>query len=259
MSAPPARLWADLRTTDFGPGAADWVAVLPIAAVEQHGPHLPLGTDATIGAGLIEHTIALLPPASPAVFLPLMAVGGSAEHGAFAGTLSLNWETMARALIETGTGVAAAGVRRFVIISSHGGNRAVMDVAARELRLRHKLLVVPASWQRFGLPAGLVADEEAERGMHGGDVETSLMLHLAPASVAMDKARDFPSRDDTPVLPHGQLGFSWAARDIGDGHGVVGNAAAATAEKGAAIAEHSARGLADLIDRAARFEVDTLK
>ncbi len=192
--APPSRFWAELTTTDFASAdTQSWIAVLPIAATEQHGPHLPTGTDTAIGDGLMRAAVAAMPAGLPAVILPTFPVGKSDEHIAFPGTLTLSAATLTDVIIEIGLSVARAGLRKLVIVSSHGGNSEVMGIAGRELRLSAGMLVVATSWARMGQPDGLFDAAEKRHGIHGGDVETSLMLHLAPGSVRVEQAADFTS------------------------------------------------------------------
>jgi creatinine amidohydrolase len=249
--------WLAAITTDFA-DAAPRIAVLPIAAIEQHGPHLPVGTDAYIAEAYLARVRKLLAPERPVVLLPVQTVGTSDEHRGFPGTLSLSPATLLQALIEIGDGVRRAGIGKLVIVNSHGGNVATMDLAARQLRLRHGLLAVHCSWSRFGYPGGLFADDELAHGIHGGDVETSIMLaarpdlvrnarraDFVPASYAM--ARDFKwLRADVPV------GFGWMTQDL-HASGAVGNAVPASAEKGAAALDHGACAFVELIDDVARF------
>src|SRR3954471_9374305 len=131
--------WLSFTTEEF---AADSIAVLPVAAVEQHGPHLPVGVDSYIAEAYLARVRALLPEESPAVFLPVQAVGASDEHKAFRGTLTLSPETTLRAFIEIGESVARAAIRNLVIINSHGGNIALIDRAARKLRVKHGVLAI---------------------------------------------------------------------------------------------------------------------
>ena len=240
------------------------VAVLPVAAVEQHGPHLPFGTDAIIGEAMIERTMATWSGACDVLSLPMTSVGKSDEHEGFAGTLSHEAETLIAMLSEIGAGVAASGVRRLAIVSSHGGNSEAMGIAARRLRLEADMLVVPTSWMRMGLPDGLIDDDEARHGIHGGEIETALLLHLRPDLVDMAAAEDFVSaaaamETGFEVLRGGGgTGFAWATQDLNEA-GALGNAAAATAETGAAIAAHQSGRMAALIADMARFDLDQLR
>ncbi|MEF2550430.1 creatininase family protein [Aurantimonas sp. A2-1-M11] len=260
------RRYEEMTTTEIsatGADLADAVAVVPIAAIEQHGPHLPLGTDAMLADAMVEAVIARLPEDRPVTFLPTLRIGKSAEHGGFAGTLSHEWHTATTALIEVGAGLAAAGFRRLVIVNAHGGNTPVMDTAALELRRRHGLLVATASWLRFGYPAGLLPAEEIASGIHGGAVETSLMLHFRPDLVRRDAIAAFDSLQDklagtaTHLRAHGRIGFGWMAGDLNPA-GVVGDARLATAEIGAAIAAHQAEAFTPFLDDVLAFDLARL-
>ncbi|MGE0231766.1 MAG: creatininase family protein [Flavobacteriaceae bacterium] len=238
--------------------AGRMVAVLPIAAVEQHGPHLPVGTDLMIAEGLLAIAAGKLPDDVPLSVLPPIPFGKSDEHGGFAGTLSLSAETLIALLTDIGGSLAASGVGRLVILSGHGGNSECMGIAARRLRERYGMAVVATNFMRFGLPGGTVGDDEGRFGIHGGMVETSLMLHLAPDLVDMEKAADFVSADQTMADNHDFLGFSgpgglsWMISDLNP-TGAVGNAAAASAEAGRRIADWQAARLARLIEELAAF------
>jgi creatinine amidohydrolase len=149
--------------------------------------------------------------------------------------------------------VARAGVRKLVVITSHGGNEEVMGIVTRNLRVRFGMMAVRTSWERFGRPEGLFGAHEVRRGIHGGDVETSLMLHFRPDLVDPGKAQDFPSSADRAEKEFALLNaqsphaFAWIASDLNP-HGVVGNAAAATAGKGRLTAQHQARGFVTLLE-----------
>lgn len=256
----PRRHWHEMTAPDFlDPGTADWIAVLPVAAIEQHGPHLPVFTDSCVAEGQIARVIELASDDLPFTVLPVQAVAKSNEHISAPGTLTLGWETVTRAWLDIGDSVARAGVRKLVIVTSHGGNVPIMDIVARELRIRHDMLAVATSWARFGQPAGVFPEEEFVYGIHGGDVETSLMLHLRPDLVRMEAARDFRSTQHAMIAEmahlrvHGAAQFGWKAQDLNPA-GVVGNAAAATAEKGRASLDHAARGFLALLDDVHRFD-----
>lgn len=245
--------WGDFKATDFAaidPEAT--IAVIPVAAIEQHGPHLPVSTDLTIMEGMLAEVFARLPADLDARFLPIQAVGKSDEHLYAPGTLSLPANMLVDAWTELCASVARAGVRKFVFVTSHGGNEEVMGIVSRELRVRFAALSVRSSWGRFGHPDGLYLAREIQLGIHGGDVETSLMLHFRPELVDMAKAQDFVSSFERAegefdlLRSHGPHGFSWIASDLNP-HGVVGNAAIATAEKGRLTAEHQAEGFVQLL------------
>lgn len=261
---PASRYWAELTSDDFRRlDAAATVAVLPVAATEQHGPHLPLEVDATIADGLVAATISQLAPGCPVLFLPTQAIGKSDEHQAFAGTLSLDATTLAANWLAIGRAVAATGIRRLVLFNTHGGNVSTMDIVGRTLRIDHGLAVFSVNWFDLGLPEGIADADELRFGVHGGLVETALMLALAPARVRMGLAQDFASvrREHArryPLLGDGRSSrFSWAAQDLNPA-GAAGNARAATAEAGQRIIAHVAARFAALLAEVASFPLETL-
>lgn len=246
-----------------GQELADAAAVLPIAAIEQHGPHLPLGTDAYLADAMVEAVIGRLPDDRPVTFLPTLRIGKSNEHAGFAGTISLGWQTMTAALIEIGESLADAGFRRLVIVNAHGGNSSVMDTAALELRQRRGMLAATSSWLRFGYPEDLLPRREIDHGIHGGAVETALMLHFRPELVRRDQIATFETLQarlaerHTHLRAHGRLGFGWMARDLND-EGVVGDASLATAAIGKAIADHQADAFVAFLDDVLAFDLADL-
>lgn len=252
--------WLSLTTEEFAPAR---IAVLPVAAVEQHGPHLPVGVDTYIAEAYLARVRALLPEDSSVVFLPVQAIGASDEHKAFRGTLTLSPETTLRTFIEIGESVSRAGIRKLVIVNSHGGNIALIDLAARQLRVRHNMLAVHASWGRFGYPDGLFTDAEYTHGIHGGDIETSIMLAAYPDLVRRDKIANFiPStiamqRDFAHLRADFPAGFGWMTQDL-NASGAAGDASLATAEKGEAALEHGARAFVALLRDAEKFGLERL-
>jgi creatinine amidohydrolase len=245
--------WQSLATTDFASVDAErTIAVLPVAAVEQHGPHLPLSTDAIINDGIINATLERLPRSSAVLVLPAQSVGTSAEHADFPGTLSIDAETLLRVWLEIGASVARAGVRKLVIFNTHGGQRALVDLAALRLRVDHDLFVVRANYFSFGAPEGVFSAAEWQHGLHGGEVETSLMLHLAPDRVRRNALENFAglgaelARENELLGAEKPIGFGWKAQDLNPA-GVCGNAAAADAKRGARYLEHLAERFAALL------------
>lgn len=235
---PSKRFWREMPTTEFEGDTSDWIAVLPLAAVEQHGPHLPVGVDAFIAEGMVERCAAALPADSPVAFLPIEEVCKSNEHIGFAGTLTLDWETTIRGWLEIGASVARAGVRKLVLITSHGGNVDPMGIVARELRVRHGMLVVTTSWGRLGNWREIYHYGPVFTDIHGGDSETSVMLALRPDLVDMSKAEDFDSSQSDLKAKYRRIGYhgsdasiSWVSEDLNP-KGPAGDASAATAEKG---------------------------
>jgi creatinine amidohydrolase len=256
----PRRRWIEMPTTAFGPGAADWVAVLPLAAVEQHGPHLPVGVDTLVAEAMVARSIAALPPALPVTFLPVQAVALSPEHVRFPGTLTLDWDTAMRVWLEIGASVARAGVRRIVLVTSHGGNAAAMEVVARQLRLRHGMLAVATSWTRLSRWREIYPPAEPMIDIHAGQSETSMLLALHPDLVDMGAAQDFRSaqegfaaRNRYLALHGGAANAAWIAGDLNPA-GAVGNAAGARAEWGEAEIESAISGFVALMAEVAATE-----
>lgn len=260
----PAHPWYDLNTHDFA--ALDperTIAVLPVAAVEQHGPHLPVGVDTIIAEGMVATFMPLVPDDISVLVLPIQAIGKSNEHLRSSGTLTLSAETALRAWVEIGEGVARAGVKKLAFVTSHGGNVDLCSIVARELRVRCQMLVAHTGWGRFGAPEGLYTDIERQVGIHGGDMETSLMLHFRPETVRMEKAENFAPttlammNTFRHLRPTGPIAFGWIAQDV-HAAGVAGDASLATTEKGRLTAEHQAKGLVELIEDMAAFTLDRL-
>lgn len=239
------------------------VAVIPFAATEQHGAHLPVGTDAIIADGMVSMAISHVPETLAVTFLSVLRFGKSTEHTNLPGTIDLGWQTATQTLVEIGTSLARIGFRRLVIVSSHGGNTPAIDTAALELRRSANILVGTCSWMRFGYPEGILPAEEIASGIHGGAVETALMLHFRPELVRTPFIDAFPSLQDElakearHLRAHGRLGFGWMASDLNP-IGTVGDARLATAEMGAAIADHQARGFAEFVADIAAFDLSRL-
>ena len=258
------RFWADYTARDFARlDRANLVAVLPVGAIEQHGPHLPLSVDTAIVNGLVAATLPLIPDDCPAIFLPTMSVGKSNEHAAWPGTLTHSAQTLIAMWSEIGDSVAAAGVRKLVMLNAHGGQIAVMDIVARDLRIKHTMIAVAANWFAMGMPDGILTPQEALHGIHAGDMETSMMLALHPGLVRMEHARDFVPRNAALARDNTHLGLGnagklgWQMQDL-NAAGVAGNAGAATVEKGRAFIDHAARQIARLLDEVHRLPLTWL-
>jgi creatinine amidohydrolase len=188
----------------------------------------------------------------------VQAVGKSNEHLYAAGTLTLTAAAALAAWTEIGRSVARAGYRKLVIVNAHGGNLDLIGILARELRVECGMYAVKCQWTGFGHPEGMYPERELRFGIHGGDVETALMLHFRPDLVDMSAARDFRSAaEGAAIPPTGPVAYGWIAADLNP-QGVVGNAAAATAAKGKATAEHQARGFVELLRRVRDFDLSAL-
>lgn len=225
------------------------IAILPTAAIEQHGPHLPVGTDTLIAEGMLAELRRTCPDDLDLLILPVQAVGKSNEHLWAAGTVTLTAETALKAWVEIGLSVARAGVRKIVIVNSHGGNLDLVSILSRELRVQAGMLAVKCQWGAFGVPDSLYSEQERTYGIHGGDLETSLMLAFRPETVDMDEAKDFRSTaEHSAISPIGPISYGWIASDLSP-DGTVGEAHLATPEKGRATCEHQVAGFIDLLQK----------
>ncbi len=256
--------WNELNTHDFAGLSPDTtIAVLPIASTEQHGPHLPVATDVAIANGMLAELKRQRPDDLDILVLPTQEIGKANEHVYGPGTLSLSAELLIPVWTAIGAKVAETGIRKLVIVNSHGGNVDIMSIVARELRVRHQMAVVGTQWARFGTPDGLISDHESRYGIHGGEVETSLMLHFRPDLVRMNKAQNFTSKAEwmkeqsrflQPLPPHS---LAWIAHDLNP-NGVVGDASLGTAEKGEIICRHQVASFVELLQDLKRYPLSNL-
>ena len=263
----PKRNWMEMTWQEIaGAGAATarWIAVLPLAAVEQHGPHLPLGVDSYIAEAYLARVQKLLADDLPATFLPVQRIGISAEHLSYPGTLTLSTATAIAAWTELGESLGRAGVRKLVLVTSHGGNVAAMESVTRDLRVRLGMLAVTVGWHRFGYPDGTFAAEEKKHGIHAGDIETSLMLAAEPETVRKNKAINAEpatvamAREFKWLSAFRPAGFAWMTQDLHDS-GAVGDATQATAAKGEAVLTHGAKAFVELLREVDRFDLGRLR
>jgi creatinine amidohydrolase len=257
--------WQHLTSGDLGEvDPESTIALLLVAAIEQHGPHLPLGTDALIGQGIIGALPREADPNPRLLVLPSLVLGHSLEHRAFPGTLTLEAETLIATWVEIGRSVAEAGLRKLVIFNSHGGQTHLVDIVALRLRVQMDLLVARCSYFAFGTPPGLFAEDELSHGLHGGEVETSLMLHLHPSLVRREHLQDFEglpahmARRNELLGVESPVGIGWMSQDLNPA-GVCGRAARADAERGAQLLHYLADRLATLIVELAETPLETLR
>ncbi len=249
---PPKRFLPYLSWTEVAalPDRENTVVVLPTGATEQHGPHLPCAVDSVISSGVVGHALARLPAEVPAFAMAPITYGKSEEHLHFPGTITLSGETLLATMNEIGESVYRAGFRKLLIVNGHGGQPQVMEMAAREMRLRHgDYIVVPSSTWRVPNVAGrYLSDKEKRLAMHAGHGETALLLALAPDTVHMERAvANYPPEFPSKLLSaDGRPACAWTARDFGPS-GVIGDPLPATREQGEAILESLAIGWAQAI------------
>lgn len=254
------RIWSELSAVEMEALADDaTVALLPVGAIEQHGPHLPTGTDTILAEGIALEAARRVTQAQ-VLLLPAVSVAKSDEHLGFPGVLTLDAATLQAVLMQIGRSVLRSGVRRLVFLNAHGGNVPVLQIVARALRIEAEMFCVTAGWMSMGYPPGLIAEEELRDGIHGGQVETAAMLHLRPDLVSMDAARDFvpasrevaEANDVLRLL--GPVGTGWTMADLNPA-GAAGNASLATPEMGKALVEHAAQRYATLLEEVAQHAI----
>jgi creatinine amidohydrolase len=249
---PPSRYLPYLSWTEVAalPDRENTVIVLPTGATEQHGPHLPCAVDTVICSGVVGHALARLDAKVPAYAMAPITYGKSEEHLHFPGTITLTGETLLATMIEIGESVYRAGFRKLLIVNGHGGQPQVMEIMAREMRLRHgDYIVVPQHTWRLPHVAGrYMADREKKLAMHAGHAETAIMLALAPDTVHMERAvTNYPPEFPSKLLsPDGRPACAWTARDFGPS-GIIGDPLPATREQGEAILDSLATSWAQAI------------
>ena len=260
----PSRHWWDLTSAQFAAiDMTEVVALQPVAAVEQHGPHLPIRVDAAINAAIVSRALDVLPDDLPLLVLPALPIGKSNEHITYPGTLTFSYETLGRAWFEIAESVRRAGCRKIIFFNSHGGQPQLLDIVCRELRVRLGMFAVACSWFQIVDLSDLFSATEIRHGIHAGAIETSVMRHLHPDLVDMTRARNFVSLSEqieqlNEVLrSEGAVGFGWQAQDLNPA-GATGDSSRATAEAGEAILQRAAAALAGLARDVHRYSLSNL-
>jgi creatinine amidohydrolase len=259
----PSFYWNQLTLHDFeamqkNNSIGDLIAVLPVAATEQHGPHLPVSVDHAIIDGIVAHAVELMPTNLPVAILPTMPIGKSNEHARFAGTLTFSVDTLIRVWSEIGDNLVAQGIKKFVLFNSHGGQVSVMDIVVRDLRVKHNMLAIASSWFAWPLPHGI----DGAHDIHAGLLETSMMRYLTPNWVAMDRAKNFHSATRDWEKSFQYIGLSpaakigWQTQDL-NAEGACGDAASATAQMGELLVQHAAKQFVELLQEVHSCKVPT--
>ncbi|MBD2843982.1 creatininase family protein [Paenibacillus sp. IB182496] len=236
------------------------LVILPIGAVEQHGPHLPVYTDTLIGEATLTQALEGLDPDQQVWLLPPVPYGKSNEHIGWAGTISLSAETLHAVVLDIAESVARSGFRRLLLFNTHGGNVDLLNVAAREIRIRTGLTVFYLFPGNLDAASDLMGQEELEYGIHGGDYETSIVMSVKPDWVRTEELPcEVPDMAKYKYLTlEGKIRFAWRMSDISD-TGIAGDATKATAEKGRIIQSRIAAMLGEAMGELCRFEVGQVK
>ncbi len=259
-----SRFWSDHTSPSIAAMDRDrLIAILPVAATEQHGPHLPISTDQAIIEGVVAATVPKLPADLPALFLPTASFGKSNEHSRYPGTITLSATTLISLWMDIGASVARSGIKKLVLFNSHGGQMSVMDIVTRDLREKHGLMVVASNWYTLGLPPGMFDSREIDHGIHAGDIETSVMMALVPQFVKNDETRNFRSLTETlaeenqflSITPRGKLG--WQTQDLNP-MGAAGDATRATPDRGRAVIDFVSSRFVELLREVDRYDVKRL-
>jgi len=223
--------------------------ILPTAAIEQHGHHLPLATDTLINNLLLGKALERIPAALPIYAMSPVCYGKSNEHLGFPGTLSVSAQTFLAVVRDVGASIAAAGFKKLVLYNTHGGNTSLVDVLARDLRAEFGL----RTFTLFGTGGASfdgVSPQERTYGFHAGEVETALLLHAIPDLVRTSEyTANYIAQVDQPELlkPEGSsANFAWLTKDIAPS-GVMGDPKPATAENGERWANEAAAHISDIL------------
>lgn len=257
---PPERFFPYLTWTDIqGMSNKENVVIIqPVGSIEQHGPHLPLIVDSAIGLAVLGKALAKLELDIPAYALPNLYYGKSNEHYHFPGTITLSAQTLLAILMEMADSIYRAGFRKLVLMNSHGGQPQIMEIAARDIHQQYEdFLVFPLfTWRGPNIAKELVTEKELELGIHAGDLETSLMLSILPEQVKMEKAvKEYPHAlpENSLLSMEGKLPFAWVMPELSQS-GVLGDATAATTEKGDRLLESVSDGWVQVIKDIYKFK-----
>ena len=248
--------WENLSAPDFAALQGPKIAVLPLGATEQHGPHLAMSVDSDLVDAVVAR--AQSPEAVTVLVLPTLKITKSGEHDRYPGTLSLSGQTLLAVLSDIAASVHRAGIDRLCLINGHGGNTALLEMAVRDIRMQHDMIAVHCSWFSFANWQGVIDADALAVDLHAGDAETSPMLAVAPEKVDMSRAEDFrPAMLDWTAGTIGLTGQAarpgWIIGDL-NAKGALGNAGAATLEKGEKIIASAAQGFSAFLEEFSRFD-----
>lgn len=257
---PPQRYFPYLTWPEIEqmPDKKNVVIIQPIGAIEQHGPHLPIAVDSAISLGVLGKALGQLEPTLPAYALPCLYYGKSNEHSGFPGTITLTATTLLSIIKEIAASIYRSGFRKLVLMNSHGGQPQIMEIAARDIHQEYQnFAVFPLfTWRVPHIVGDLLTAQEQEYGIHAGDAETSIMLSLLPEQVQMNQAvKEYPQGlpENSLLDMEGKLPFAWLTKELSKS-GVMGDATAATKEKGDRILQSVADGWVQVIQDIYKFQ-----
>ncbi len=257
MAFDESRQYENLSGPEIGRRVTDEsILFLPIGAVEQHGPHLPLAVDHVIAHETASAVVANCGADLDVWQLPTLAISKSNEHAWSPGTLVLSADTIMRVLLDIGRSVATTNAQRLVLLNAHGGNTTLLNTALREIRLETGLktfLMHPSLPPAYG---GVSTEEELGMGIHGGRNETSVFMHLRPDDVNLSLAeRKVPEAiaENTHVKFGGSTSFGWLSNDF-DPDGYIGDPTGASAELGKQLFENAVSNLSDAMAEVKTFD-----
>ncbi|MCM3627790.1 creatininase family protein [Paenibacillus glycanilyticus] len=233
--------------------------VLPVGAVEQHGPHMPVFTDTLIGEAMLAAAFEHLPEDAPVWLLPSVNYGKSTEHAGHPGTITLSATTLMAVLEDISSSLARSGFRKLLLFNTHGGNADLLGMMAREIRIATGLEVYRLDPGSVGYSDSFTDEAEKACGIHAGDVETSLVMAMCPGWVNAELApREMPRFPDSRSFSFRSRSFAWVMNDISSS-GVAGDATKATADRGDAMLKTAGPLLAEALVHIAAFHMDSLK
>ncbi|ULL14592.1 creatininase family protein [Paenibacillus sp. H1-7] len=237
----------------------DALLVLPVGAVEQHGPHMPVFTDTLIAEAFLTRAFEELPDDANIWLLPPLPYGKSTEHLGHPGTITLSATTLMSVLLDIARSVRQSGFNKLLLLNTHGGNTDLLNMMAREIRIDTGLAVFRLDSGSLGLGEALISPVEKKVGIHAGDVETSIVLAAQHHWVNMDVApTELPHFPESRYLQFKSKAFAWITDDISN-TGIAGDARQATAEKGEMMLELGGRLLAEALQEISQFDMASLK
>ena len=247
-----SKFWSDLTSADISKLGKNKILILPFSSVEQHGEHLPSGTDKLILDGILNTFVKKYPKLNKYLILPNISIGSASEHNSFEGTLSSNSTNYIDYIISIVGELCIRRYKKFIFLNSHGGQISHLDIAAKEIKSRYKAVdIVKAHYFLFKGFEKIIPKKELLYGYHGGEFETSIMLHLYPELIKLNKIKrnklstDFKSKK---IISYERtIKRAWNTKDLSK-TGIIGNPTKSSADKGKRILDLTSTTLKKIID-----------